>query len=110
MAIVPGFDFDIFISYAHLNNQKLAEDDKGWVTDFHTTLYARLWEELQKKPAIWRDERDLDGRAADPSIAKALYTSAVFVAVMSPAYVEQPYCQAEAREFCTYRHPAFELV
>ena len=110
MSIVPGFDFDIFVSYAHLNNQKLSDEDQGWVSDFHKVVHARLWEELGKQPAIWRDERGLDGRMADPSIAKAIYQSAVLVVVMSQAYMSSPYCQSEVKEFCSYRHPAFDLV
>src|SRR5215471_17216115 len=110
MGIVPGFTHDIFISYAHVDNLRIADEDKGWVTDFHAALYKRLWQELRKEPAIWRDERDLDGRVADPSIAQALQNSAVFVAVLSPAYFESAYCLSEVRDFCGRRHPAFDLA
>src|SRR5262249_30994575 len=110
MAIVPTFEWDIFISYAHVDNLQVADEDKGWVTDFHDTLFKLLWQETRQKPTIWRDERGLDGRQADPAIAAALTRSAVLVVVLSPAYVESTYCLAEARDFCAQRHPAFNLL
>ena len=110
MAIVPTFEWDLFISYAHVDNLQIADEDRGWVTDFHDTLFKRLWQELRQKPAIWRDERGLDGRRADPAIAAALTRSAVLVVVLSPAFVESAYCLAEARDFCAQRHPAFDLL
>lgn len=109
MGIVPEFEFDVFVSYAHLDDLRIAEDDKGWVTDFYNAVHDRLWQEMRKKPAMWRDLRDLDGRLADSSIAEALQNSAVFLAIVSPAYMESTYCRAEAAEFCGSRHPAFDV-
>jgi hypothetical protein len=110
MGIVPEFEFDVFVSYAHLDDLKLAEDDRGWVTDFYNAVHDRLWQEMRKKPSMWRDLRDLDGRLADASIAGALHKSAVFLAIVSPAYMESSYCRAEAGEFCSCSHPAFDLT
>jgi hypothetical protein len=110
MGILPGFRGDIFISYAQVDNLCLADEDKGWVTDFHNTIYMRLLQELRREPAIWRDDRDLDGRVSDNAISSAINNSAIFLAILSPAYLESAYCLKEARDFCSYQHPAFELT
>jgi hypothetical protein len=110
VGVVPEFEFDVFVSYAHLDDLRLAEDDKGWVTDFYNAVHDRLWQEMRNKPSMWRDLRDLDGRLADASIAEALHKSAAFLAIVSPAYMESTYCRAEAAEFCAGRHPAFDLT
>jgi hypothetical protein len=59
------FKYDLFISYAHLNNQKPGSQDQGWVTDLHETLRVRLAEKLYVQPAIWRDTGGLDGKVLD---------------------------------------------
>src|SRR6476620_2937480 len=55
MAYVPGLAHDIFLSYAHGDNET------GWVTYFETRLRQRLREKLGFTPAVWRDERKLGG-------------------------------------------------
>ena len=66
MSIVPDFAYDVFISYAHVNDQRIAEEDQGWVTDLHDVLSKKLLEEMRVRPKIWRDEGGLDGREVAP--------------------------------------------
>ena len=46
------FDKHAFISYAHIDNQPISEEDKGWISDFHNMLEAlldmKLGEEVSK--------------------------------------------------------------
>ena len=79
MSIVADFSYDLFISYAHANDQRIAEDDNGWVTDLHDVLAKKLWEEMRVKPHIWRDEGGLDGKQVHQGIEDALKSSAVVV-------------------------------
>ena len=51
------FEKDIFISYAHLDDEVLTEGDKGWISEFHKALEVRLGQLLGAKPVIWRDSR-----------------------------------------------------
>ena len=60
MAQIPGFKYDIFISYTHNDNRRLT-DASGWVDRFHDALeswlkYRRGFSDL----TIWRDKA-LDG-------------------------------------------------
>ena len=56
MAYAPGFDVDVFISYAHKNNEK------GWVTALDDYLTRRIPEflEHQANVVVWRD-KSLEG-------------------------------------------------
>ena len=53
---VPGFDHDLFISYAHLDNI-----NSEWVNDFEAELTARLAVVLGTRVEIWRDRKKLNG-------------------------------------------------
>ena len=48
---------DVFISYAHIDDQALTEGQKGWITQFHRILEVRLGQLLGEKPTIWRDQK-----------------------------------------------------
>ena len=86
MSYCPGLDYDIFISYAHVNN------NFQWVDDLEEVLSARLPEEMSQQPAIWRDKGGLDGKRIDEGISKALKNSAVFLAIGSGAFLRSEYC------------------
>jgi hypothetical protein len=49
------FAKQIFISYAHIDNQPLSPEQKGWITRFHNTLQGFLDTRLGRDAAIWRD-------------------------------------------------------
>lgn len=100
MSTLTNFEDHLFISYAHIDNQPLAEGLKGWVDTFHERLKIRL-EQLTGEPArIWRD-RKLQGNDifADALVAR-LSKVAIIVAVLSPRYVRSEWCLKELDEFC----------
>jgi len=74
MGFCQDFQYDVFVSYAHLNNQSLG---------LH---------EILKKPEIWRDDGGLDGKVIDSGIGAALESSAVFLAIVSNAFLKSTYC------------------
>ena len=108
MGFCQDFKYDLFISYAHLNNQRPGSLDKGWVTDLHEVLRLRLAEKLFVEPAIWRDAGGLDGKVLDDGIREALENSAVFLAVVSGAFLASKYCLPV--ELAGFKHPRFPLV
>lgn len=93
------FTKDIFISYAHIDDEALAPDEPGWVSEFHRSLEIRLSQLLGYKPVIWRDKR-LDGnhRFSD-EIVQQLNEIALLVSVFSPRYIKSEWCQREIAEF-----------
>ena len=42
MSAIHSFNNDLFISYAHIDNQPLADGFKGWVDTLHALLAIRL--------------------------------------------------------------------
>ncbi len=54
---VMNFENDIFISYAHIDDQPLVEGQKGWISSFHRALEIRLAQLLGREPRIWRDPK-----------------------------------------------------
>jgi len=94
-----AFDQHAFISYAHIDDQPLTPDQKGWVTQFHATLQTMLSQRLGEKARIWRDLK-LDGNdvfAAE--IVEQVARTAMLVSVLSPRYLRSDWCTRELREF-----------
>ncbi|MEB3313091.1 MAG: hypothetical protein VKL98_02985, partial [Cyanobacteriota bacterium] len=86
------FSRDLFISYAHLDNQVSPEGLEGWVSWFHRALEIRLSELLGEKPRIRRDEK-LQGNDDFPqTILEQFPQLALLVSILSPRYVRSPWC------------------
>lgn len=94
-----NFGKDIFISYAHIDDEPLVEGERGWVSEFHRSLEIRLSQLLGYKPVIWRDI-DLEGNHVfSDEILQQFPTIAVMVSVISPRYVKSEWCIREVSEF-----------
>jgi hypothetical protein len=104
MPVVPGFKYDLFISYAHQNDRPW-----GWVTEFIETLKAEL-EGKSRDFSVWWDPGLRTGEDFNIAIADAIAESAVFLSVLSLAYGDSSYCKLEIEEFRQQRHPAFDLT
>ena len=48
---------DIFISYAHIDDQPLDAEEKGWISKFHRVLGVKLGQLMGESPTIWRDPK-----------------------------------------------------
>jgi hypothetical protein len=92
------FDSDVFISYAHLDNQPLA-GSQGWVSDFHEALSKRLGEVWGKAPRIWRDPKLQGNDIFADELTGRYKHAAVLVSVITPRYVSSPWCQRELTGF-----------
>jgi hypothetical protein len=100
MAYVPGFQNDLFLSYAHGDNAA------GWISALHERLKIRLRELLGVSPAIWRDERRLGGETDfAEEIRRQVANTAVVIAVVSPSYLSSAYCRLERQAFSTAAQP-----
>jgi hypothetical protein len=93
------FDTDVFISYAHLDNQPLTAGSQGWVSDFHEALGKRLGEVLGKAPRIWRDPKLQGNDVFAREIEERFGKTAVLVSVITPRYLESEWCRRELSEF-----------
>jgi hypothetical protein len=94
------FQKHAFISYTHIDNQKLEGQLLGWVTRFHNTLNAQLEMRLGERVDIWRDDKLTGNDNFGIEIIDRLKNVALFILVMSPRYLKSEWCVKEINEFC----------
>jgi TIR domain len=108
MAFIPGYEHDVFVSYAHVDDRPFIdaaagqERSSGWVS----TLVRHLKNELAQKVgrsdavSVWFDSNNLRGNhKLTDEIAARLAHAASFVAILSPGYIASQWCQDEAHMF-----------
>ncbi|MDB4534647.1 toll/interleukin-1 receptor domain-containing protein [Vicingaceae bacterium] len=94
-----NFEKDIFISYAHIDDESLIEGEKGWITEFHRALEVRLSQLLGERPNIWRDSA-LDGNHNfNDEIISQFPKIALLISIITPRYVKSEWCVKEVIEF-----------
>ena len=100
MAFVTGCQHDVFVSYAHLDNEPIASGQTGWVDALAEKLAVELSQRLGTRDfALWMDHR-LDGNhPITPEILGAIQQSATLLVVVSPAYLNSEWCRRERTAF-----------
>ncbi len=92
----------VFFSYAHVNNQKLPGRDLAWMDALYSSLRGQLVALAGRDDVleIWHDSALRTNQRFDPAIEGAILQSALFVAVLSRAYIDpQCYCSQELGAF-----------
>ena len=84
---------DIFISYAHMDDQVLDEDQKGWITKFHRVLRVKLGQLMGEPAKIWRDEKLSGTDVYDDKIVSEFKKAKVMISVLSPRYIKSEWCR-----------------
>ncbi len=100
MGYIPGFDYDIFISYSHTDNINI-EDEEGWVEQFYKILRITLWQSIgTEEIKIWWDDKRIDGNVVfDDAIAEGIKKSAILLCLNSPSFLHSLYCKKELQLF-----------
>ena len=104
------FDRHVFISYAHLDNQPLTQEQQGWITRFHATLDALLSMRIGRKARIWRDDKLKGNDVFADEIVDQFSRTALLVSVLTPRYLNSQWCTREVREFCQRAEQSGGLV
>jgi hypothetical protein len=104
MAYVTGFEQDIFISYAQVDNTPEHRNGREvrWVSYLKDQLQKRVDQKLGRIGAteIWMDLEDLAGnQAVTPAIERVIRKTAALVVVLSDGYLNSMWCQREVRAF-----------
>jgi hypothetical protein len=94
------FSCDLFISYAHIDNQPFTDDHEGWVSIFHRGLEIRLGQLRGEKPEIWRDQKLQGNDDFSDTILEKFRDLALLVSILSPRYVKSEWCLRELEHFC----------
>ena len=101
MAYVPSYEHDVFVSYAHVDDEPELGEKDGWVTTLVSTLKKRLAQKLGRSDALslWMDHELLGHAGVSRQIADALERTATFIVILSPGYIASSWCQREMSAF-----------
>jgi hypothetical protein len=100
MSFVSDFKHDLFLSYAHFDNE---EDAQGvrWVSRFQLDLKNALRQRLGQDPEVFFDTRSFEASDHVDFLLENARQSAIFVALLSPSYVARDFTIRELEAFCT---------
>jgi hypothetical protein len=90
---------DVFISYAHIDDQPMMEGQRGWISQFHRSLEVRMAQLLGEELKIWRDPKLNGSDLFDAALVRQFSDSKVLVSVLTPRYVRSEWCRRELEEF-----------
>jgi hypothetical protein len=100
MSSPTNFEDEVFISYAHIDNEPLDEGLKGWVETLHERLQIRLVQLTGEPVKIWRDRKLQGNDIFADTLVTRLSKVALLISVISPRYVRSEWCLKELEEFC----------
>jgi hypothetical protein len=109
MGYLPGFDVDVFISYAHNDDDKYGPEDRGWVAQLHVDLAERIKTYLNETPQLWRDCDITGNDDFVQKIANRLTRTATLLSVISDNFLNRPWCRREVEEFCLKAGQAIQV-
>jgi hypothetical protein len=104
------FAHHVFISYAHIDNVPITEEQQGWISRFHSTLEVFLSQRLGGKARIWRDLKLQGNDVFGDEIVDAFRQTALFFSILTPRYVRSDWCKREIEEFCQFAEKTDGLV
>lgn len=90
---------DIVISFAHLDNLPMSNGHAGWVDRFHALLQQFVSHRLGRTVEIWRDPKLQGNDVFFDEIADVWANAKLFIAIVSPRFVESEWCIREVRSF-----------
>jgi len=94
MSYLPDFKYDVFLSYAHIDNSTTNDNDDGWITKFykHFKLLLDRYLEGTNTAEIWCDHELRKNYAFDDRIENVVENSAIFLAFTSNGFYRSEYC------------------
>ncbi|MEK6479458.1 toll/interleukin-1 receptor domain-containing protein [Catalinimonas sp. 4WD22] len=93
------FEKHAFISYAHIDNKPISDEDEGWISDFHASLESLVSMKLGENVKIWRDNKLKGLDIFSDEIVQQFPKTALFISVISPRYINSEWCTKEIKEF-----------
>lgn len=93
------YEFSIFISYGHIDNQPLFEGEQGWISLMHASLEKRLTQLMGYVPKIFRAPRLGGNDMLSETLQTRVRNSALLLSVITPKYIQSKWCKFEVDEF-----------
>lgn len=97
-AILPGYEYDIFISYRHNDNRS------GWVSEFVKNLQEELATTIKEPVSVYYDSNPHDGLLETHNVDKSLegkLKCLIFIPILSHTYCD-PKSFAWNKEFLVF--------
>jgi len=93
--------YDIFVSYAHVDDEPLPPATEGWVTTLAKSLQIRIAQKLGRREAfsLWMDHRLSGNEPLTPQIMDRIGEAATMLIIYSPGYLASEWCNREKNEF-----------
>jgi hypothetical protein len=99
VGFLSNFDEDVFISYAHNDDDLYGPERSGWVTRLHQDLERRVRNYLGADIRFWRDCEIRNNDDFTNKILKRLTRTATFLSVLSPSFLQRDWCKRELEAF-----------
>ena len=99
MGYLSNFDEDLFISYAHNDDDVYAQESLGWVTRLHQDLEQRVRSYIGSNINVWRDNEIRNNDVFANKIFKRLVKTATFLSILSPSFIRSEWCARECDAF-----------
>ena len=98
---LQNYQHDIFVSYAHVDDQPLLENEGGWVTTLIGNIEKKLSQRLGRSDAysLWIDHELARHVNLTPQIIEALSHTAIMIVILSPGYLASEWCIREKNAF-----------
>ncbi len=98
---VPNYKNDIFISYAHVDNEQFPGAEAGWVTTLISALKKSLAQKLGRADGytLWMDYQLRGHQPVNSDIYAQLQESATLVFILSTGYLASKWCLLEFYTF-----------
>jgi hypothetical protein len=106
MGYLRNFEDDVFISYAHLDDDQLVSETCGWVAQLHEDLERHLRQKLPggDRIRLWRDDEIRKYEDFTSKILRRIPNVAIILLVSSPVYFSREWCDKELEAFCRHAH------
>ena len=104
MALKPAAsdcEYDVFVSYAHVDDQPLFGAERGWVTVLVENLKSILARKLGRADdfSLWIDHDLARNKPFGDELRSKVESSATLLLILSPGYLASVWCQEELRRF-----------
>jgi hypothetical protein len=104
---VPNYQYDVFVSYSHIDDEPLPGAEDGWISTFHSHLVKILAQQLGRSDifSIWIDHRLRGNDPVTEEIQTVLKNSATILLFLSKGYLESSWCRQELDLFVKREQP-----
>lgn len=98
---VPGYQYDIFVSYTRVDDMPISGQSEGWVTTLVKSLKVMLAQRLGATDSfkLWMDHQLAGNVPIIPEVMDIIRNTATFVIILSHGYLASDWCKREKNSF-----------